>query len=227
MSLTKNEVYEYLAAYPQETIPSVLAQLGCDENTEDYPEDIVERAEGIYQAMGIAADMQKQLAGATSTPDAPPQTTDIVVQQVGAIAFQLLEQQGISLPIEVIAALAQSKVQESIELADKVSELQKRTFAKRLAHNQTEFAKDLLRLASKPTEAIDAILSDEAQAQWIEAAVPQQSQLNGDVRDLVNMLNGRAKAQKQIQGQRQEEVKALPQQDPKKVLGAFLAAMKG
>lgn len=221
MAFSRQEVYEYLAGYPQDTIPTVLTQLGHDENSEEYPDDVVERAEGIYQAMGIAADMQKRLSAAT--PQQKPQSTEIVAQQVGAIAFQLLEQQGISLPLEVIAALAQSKVEEAIELADKLSDLQEKAFVTRSTHNNARFAQRLLGLSEQSSEIIEAVLGEEAQADWIASNTPA-TQLNGEVTKFLGGLDARKKARNQMGAAKTETIAKLPPQDTKGFLKAFLAA---
>lgn len=222
MSFTKAETYEYLDGYPLDTIPLVLSKLGYSEEEETFPEDIVQRAGEIYETMGMAADVQKKLSAAVPTDS--HQSIEIQSHQIEAIGFQLLEQRGISLPMEVIAAIARAKVQESIELADGISELQERSFAARLTTNQTAFAQKLLALSDRAADAIDGLLGEEAQAEWI-SAIPQ-TQLNGEVGHFIEALESRTKAKKQITGRQAEEIKALPFQDPVQMRKAFIASMK-
>jgi hypothetical protein len=222
MPFTKAEVYEYLQGYPQDTIPLVLSNLGFDEGDDVFPENVIQSAEEIYQTMGMAADTHKKLSAAAPTDS--PQSIEIQSHQIEAIGFQLLEQRGISLPIEIIAAIARAKVEESIELADRISQLQERSFAARLTSNQAKFAQKLLTLSERATEEIDGILSDEAQAEWI-SAIPQ-AQLNGEVGHFIEALDGRAKAKKQLVEQQVKKVDALPFQDPAQIRRAFIASMK-
>ena len=215
--LTRQETLEYLSGYssdPQQ-IQLVLLELGEDPDGDKFPDDIVERAEKVFEAIGSAK--AKAIASSGS------QATEIISQQTGAIAFTLLEQQGISLPIEVIVALAQSKVQESIELADRLSELQRRTFATRLTHNNVAFAQQLMGLSDNSAEIIDVVLGDEAQSQYIAAATPTK-QLN--IAAFLAGVDARAKSRSQLEQRHVEQVKALPQQDPRQYVKAFLAARK-
>jgi len=217
--LTRQETIEYLSGYssdPQQ-IQLVLLELGEDPDGDEFPDDIVERAEKVFEAIGSA----KTKAIASS----PSQATEIISQQTGAIAFTLLEQQGISLPIEVIVALAQSKVQESIEIADRLFELQRRTFATRLTHNNVAFAQQLMGLADNSAEIIDGVLGDEAQSQYIAASTPSK-QLNGHVVAFLAGVDARSKSRAQLEQRHVEQVKMLPQQDPRQYVKAFLAARK-
>lgn len=226
MAFTKQEVYEYLVGYPQDTIPDVLRQLGYGEEVNEYPDDVVEKAENIYKAMGVAATMQKRLSESTQQED---QSSEIVTAQVSAIAFQLLESQDISIPADVVMALAHATVVQSTKLADRLSLLQEQAFATRLGQNQQQFAQKLLSLSSGGNDTIDEILGDDSQVEFIQAIAPAPAlpSVKDTVRAFLGKVDADQKATRQISGTREQQRAALPS---KKVdintVRAFLAARK-
>lgn len=217
---TEADAYELLSECPQDSLPSVLEHLGYPQGTEKYPVDILDKVLEVYKSMGIAIERQKAIASSTKAED-----IHLVVQEVSAIASELLESQDISIPAEVMMALAQARVLQSIELADKLSQLEERTLITRLGQNREQFTQKLLGLSNQHSEMIEAVLGEEAQSEFIQAAAPALPPTKDMVQAFLGGLDARQKAKRQISGTREQQRAALP---PKKMdlktVKAFLAA---
>lgn len=213
--LTRKETLEYLSAYSTDAdqISLVLLELGEDPDGSEFPDDIVERAEQVFEAFGKAN---------TQAISGSRDEKSITVQQISEIASELLEAQDISIPADVIMALAQARVLQSIELADKLSLLEERALVTRLGQNRVRLTEKLLGISDQHNETIDAVLGDEAQAEFIQAAAPALPTTKDMVQAFIGGLSARQKASRQISGTREQERKALP---AKKVdVKAFLAS---
>lgn len=221
MVLTRAETMEYLSAYSTDAdqISLVLLELGEDPDANEFPDDIVERAEKVFEAFGQAKT--KAIAGSPEK--------SITVQEVSSIVLQLLESQDISFPADVVMALAHATVVQSTKLADRLALLQEQAFATRLGQNQQQFAQKLLQLSSGGNDTIDEILGDESQVEFIQAIAPAPSlpAVKDTVRAFLGRVDADQKATRQISGTREQNRAALPS---KKVdistVRAFLAARK-
>jgi hypothetical protein len=215
MALTRAETLEYLSAYSADSdqISLVLLELGEDPDGDEYPDDIVERAEHVFAAFGQAKT--KALASGR-------EEKAITVQEISAIASELLESQDISIPDDVVMALAQATVIQSVELADRLALLQERAFVTRLGQNREQFTQKLLRLSNGHSDTLEAVLGDEAQAEFIQSVAPALPSSKDVVQSFLNGLDARQKANRQFSGAREQQRAALP---AKKVdVKAFLAA---
>lgn len=219
---TKKEIYEYLAKYPQDTIPDVLKQLGYDDRIEEYPDDVVEKAENIYEAMGVAANMQKKLSESMSSQESL--SSEIIATQVSAIASTLLESQGINLPPSAVMVLAQATVVQTVELVDKLALLQERTWNARTEQHQKRFTEKVLNSVRASAIPREEVLSDEAQYEFIEAAIPALPSAQDAVQVFLSEIDAKQKANRQISGERDRQQAALDK--PKVDVKAFLAARR-
>lgn len=223
MALTRTETMEYLSAYSTDAdqISLVLLELGEDPDANEFPDNIVERAEKVFEAFGQAKI--KAIAGSQDGEKS------ITVQDVSSIAFQLLESQDISIPADVVMALAHATVVQSTKLADRLSLLQEQAFATRLGQNQQQFAQKLMKLSSGGNDTIDEILGDESQFEFIQAVAPAPAlpSVKDTVRAFLSGVDADQKATRQINGTREQQRATLPS---KKVsvdtVRAFLAARK-
>jgi hypothetical protein len=216
-TFSKAETYEFLSKYPQETIPSVLKQLGYDEDTIEYPADIVERAEKIYESMGLAVETQKQLAESMGQVS---QNTKLVVQQTTAIAGELLEQQGISFPPDVVMVLAQAAVEEGSQLAQDLATLKEAALVAGLRSSNDSLAQKLLYVMGSSRGIIQEVFTTENVQAMVSNTVPEVAP--PDVKGFLNDLDTRRQQRKQLEGAKQEKRAALPRATVD--VKAFLAA---
>lgn len=215
MTLSRAETLEYLSIHSTDAdqISLVLLELGEDPDANEFPDDIVERAEQIFAVFG-----QAKVAALSGSQDAK----SITVQEVNAIACELLESQDISIPADVIMALAQATVVQSVKIADQLSQLQEEAFVSRLMQNREQFTQKLLGISTGHSDTIDAVLGDEARAEFIHAVAPNKPVNKEAVKQFLNGLDSKRKADLQISGARERQRAALP---PKRVdIKAFLAA---
>lgn len=214
---TKEETYRWLAKYPQHTIPGVLKRLGYDENTERFPVNIVEKAEKIYESMGIAVETQKQLAESMGSAN---QDTQIVAQQTTAIAVEIMEAQGITFPVEELFVLAQAAVQDGKEIARSLKELRKAGFVAEAQSGNAEFVQEVLNVMGIGSSVIDQVFSKENIQVLVEDAVPQIAA--PDIQAFRTQLEKRREERKQLDAAKQQQRAALPR--PKVDVKGYLAA---
>ena len=197
---TKQETYELLSKYPAELTPKVLNQLGYDESTEIYPADIVERAEKIYESLGVAVDIQKQLAPTES------ENTAITIQQTTAIAAQLLEQQGISFPPDVVMVLATAAIEEATQLGRGIETLKEAALAAELQAGNKRITQKLLNMMGAGNGIIREVFTSENIQAFVSDAVPQVSA--PDVQGFLAGMEERRKQREQLYSSEQKSLEA-------------------
>jgi hypothetical protein len=214
---TEQETYELLAGYPEGTQESVLTSLGYPKGTEIYPEDIVTKAEAVYESMGVAIKTQKRLAESIGQDN---QDTQLVVRQTIAIAGELLEQQGISFPPDVVMVLAQAAVEEGSQLAQDLATLKEAALVAGLRSSNDSLAQKLLYVMGSSRGVIQEVFTTDNMQAMVSNAVPEVAAPN--VKGFLADLDDRRKDRKQIEATKQEQRAALPR--PKVDVKAFLAA---
>lgn len=175
--MTNEETFQYLAEFPRTQVVKALASIGYSENAPEYPENIVGLIQDAIEAMNTAVQQQQSLAPAENTERQDIQDTPkedaIVLQETTAIAAEILDARNISIPKEVLLAVAQDIISRSKRQADMLSQLQQQTFVKTLQNNQSKFAETLMQAMKEDQANSDALFSDENLAKLVNRAVPE------------------------------------------------------
>ena len=215
MSLTREETLEYLGEYSKdlERISLVLLELGEDPDANEYPDNIVERAEKVFETLGNAKT--KALASSQES-----QSTQLTVQQTTAIAAELLEQQGVSFPPDVLMVLAQSAVEEVTQLAECITNLKEDMLFAALDAGDNRITGKVLARLGTTSEIIQEVFTPENVKTFVASAVPQVAA--PDTKGFLAGLDERRKQRQQLGVAKQQQRAALPR--PKVDVAGFLAA---
>lgn len=215
MPLTREETLEYLSGYSKdpEQISLVLLELGEDPDGTEYPDDIVERAEVVFKTLGTA----KYQALASGQDNSA-----IAVRETSEIAVELLEEQGISFPAEVVMVLATAAIEEGAQLARNIQGLKRAALIKGLRTGNDELAEELLETFTGSSSIIQEVFTPENVEVLVSSVVPDAKKPN--VAAFLSRLNEQKQSREQLQSTKQEKRAAL---QPAKVdVKAFLAARK-
>jgi hypothetical protein len=223
--ITKKERDELLEGLglSEEELKVIFSELKIDYESDGFDESEIERIEATAIAMGLAVQKIKRLVAAT--PDASLHEA-IAIQQSQILVGEL-ESQDIHLPMDFILSSAMAKIEMAVALSDGVHGLVEKAYQRREKENQKKFVEKAIASSRHTLEVIEELLENDDSVQGILDTVVPQSRLNGQVQSFMNIIESKRKAREQIEGQRQQEQKALPPQNPQKFLGAFLASMKG
>ena len=214
---TKQETYDLLSDYPANTIPMVLSQLGYNENTEEYPPDIVENAEAVYKAMNIASETRKQLAGSTPKNESltPTEVTDLEIRQTADIAQVLLEAEGIPVDPREFLKLARMHVVQAANLANRISDAADEVFCKTLTQRNEERIQRTAEVIKGGIDRDNQILDSTNIAKLVNTVVPNKEAL--DLNELLAEVNATSRQYREGKQQKATTEKAAKE----KVVASF------
>jgi hypothetical protein len=119
MSFTKAQVFEWLEGYSEKEIESVLKELGYQTDCNTYPEDVVEKAQFVFDTV---SEKIKSL---------PSQDNSIVLQVNNELSLQ-----DIHIAPEILTAVILSIKTVAEQTADSLSSLAQEIFLAKLKSNQ-------------------------------------------------------------------------------------------
>ncbi len=195
--MLRAEVYQYLSGFSEAVINGVLSQLGYADDCEEFEEDVIEKVESIFNAVG---DAHAQLP--------PSSSGEMQLRGTTAIATVTLGNQGIEIPAETLVCVAKI-ILKSATQADQLADMAEQVFTSRLQQRQQEFGKKLANALesglNETTNALDDL------KQMINVAYPvngQEPKINTDgflAQMQKELLNGKAVLQKQLKSAAVEE----------------------
>jgi|GEM_PF-5429526 hypothetical protein len=158
--MRKLEVIEFLSGYSENAVLSVLEKLGYDADCDEYPEDIVEKAERIFASVNSAAALP------TASENA------IAVRETVAIASAELASVDLFLSEEVLFMLAREALAQSAKQANQIADLADAVLLQTLNNRADHRAALLAEAIASGNDQANKILNEGTMKRLVDAAAP-------------------------------------------------------
>lgn len=199
---TREKINQDLAEYSSDTnqIELILLELGEDPDANEFPDGTAQKAIQVFESLGTART--KAIASAPQQSE----NTAITIQQTTAIAAQLLEQQGISFPPDVVMVLATAAIEEATQLGRGIETLKEAALAAELQAGNKRITQKLLNMMGAGNGIIREVFTSENIQAFVSDAVPQVSA--PDVQGFLAGMEERRKQREQLYSSEQKSLEA-------------------
>lgn len=234
MALNKEETYSLLSDLVDNAdvvIPAILSKLGFDDTTQEYPEDVVEKAEEVAKELNLAMKSnRKQLTAASecdTSNNEESKPSEIILREVSEVAVSNLRTRGIDgISMESMFSIIQAAVTKDAAMAEMINEARFQVVDKVIKSGDARITTALIDSMRGTQQAVSNLLDNGTISKIVNATVPDEAPFDVSAFLTEMKLDKEKKEQGKLQQQTQrEEQVANKKQKELNNVDDFLKAM--